>query len=34
LRVTSVYRPEGDTWALVHRHADPVITARPPDAVL
>jgi ketosteroid isomerase-like protein len=34
LRVTSVYRPEGDTWALVHRHADPVITLRPPDAVL
>lgn len=34
LRVTSVYRPEGDTWALVHRHADPVITPRPPDAVL
>jgi ketosteroid isomerase-like protein len=34
LRVTSVYRREGDTWALVHRHADPVITPRPPDAVL
>ena len=34
LRVTSVYRPEGDTWALVHRHADPVITPRPPGAVL
>lgn len=34
LRVTSVFRPEGDTWALVHRHADPVITPRPPDAVL
>ncbi|MGM9473421.1 YybH family protein [Pseudarthrobacter sp. YS3] len=34
LRVTSVYRPEGDTWALVHRHADPVIAPRPPDAVL
>jgi ketosteroid isomerase-like protein len=34
LRVTSVYRSEGDMWALVHRHADPVITPRPPGAVL
>ena len=24
LRVTSVYRLEGDAWKLVHRHADPV----------
>jgi ketosteroid isomerase-like protein len=34
LRVTSIYRTEGDTWALVHRHADPITTPRPPDAVL
>ncbi|MGY3321101.1 YybH family protein [Arthrobacter sp. TE12232] len=34
LRVTSVYRPEGDTWALVHRHADPITTPQAPDAVL
>jgi ketosteroid isomerase-like protein len=34
LRVTSVYRAEGDTWALVHRHADPVIAPRPADAIL
>lgn len=34
LRVTSVYRAEGDTWALVHRHADPVITPLPADAIL
>ncbi len=34
LRVTSIYRPEGDTWALVHRHADPITTPQPPDAVL
>ena len=26
LRVTSIYRPEGSTWALVHRHADPITT--------
>jgi ketosteroid isomerase-like protein len=24
LRVTSVYRLEGDAWKLVHRHADPI----------
>jgi len=34
LRVTSIYRTEGDTWALVHRHADPLTTLRAPDAVL
>jgi ketosteroid isomerase-like protein len=25
LRVTLVYRREGDSWALVHRHADPLV---------
>ena len=34
LRVTSIYRLEGDTWALVHRHADAITTPQPPDAVL
>jgi ketosteroid isomerase-like protein len=28
LRVTSVYRPEGGAWKLVHRHADPITTPR------
>lgn len=28
LRVTSVYRLEADGWKLVHRHADPITTAR------
>jgi len=28
LRVTSVFRLEGDTWKLVHRHADPITTPR------
>ena len=28
LRVTSVYRLEGDAWRLVHRHADPITTPR------
>jgi ketosteroid isomerase-like protein len=29
VRVTSTFRREGDTWKLVHRHADPIST---PDA--
>jgi len=28
LRVTSVFRLEGDAWKLVHRHADPITTPR------
>lgn len=28
LRVTSVFRREGDAWKLVHRHADPITTPR------
>jgi hypothetical protein len=34
LRVTSIYRVEGDTWALVHRHADPITAPKAPDAVI
>jgi ketosteroid isomerase-like protein len=34
LRVTMVYRPEVDTWKVVHRHADPITTARPADSVI
>ena len=29
LRVTMIFRREGDTWRVVHRHADPVTTPRP-----
>ena len=29
LRVTMIFRREGDTWRVVHRHADPITTPRP-----
>ncbi len=34
LRVTSVFRFDGDNWKLVHRHADPITTARPAESVV
>ena len=33
-RVTSVYERIGARWKLVHRHADPITTARPAESVL
>ncbi len=33
-RVTSVYEKIGKTWKLVHRHADPITSARPAESVL
>jgi ketosteroid isomerase-like protein len=34
LRVTMIYRPEEGTWKVVHRHADPIITAQPAESVI
>jgi ketosteroid isomerase-like protein len=34
LRCTTVFRPEGGIWRIVHRHADPIASARPPESVL
>ena len=33
-RVTSAYEKIGDSWKLVHRHADPITTSRPADSML
>ena len=34
LRVTMTFRPEDGTWKVVHRHADPITTARPAESVI
>jgi len=34
LRVTTILRLERGAWKIVHRHADPITTTRPPESVL
>jgi ketosteroid isomerase-like protein len=34
LRVTSVLRPEGQAWKIVHRHADAITTPRAAESVI
>ena len=34
VRVTTVFRHEDGDWKVVHRHADPITTARPPQSIV
>ena len=34
MRVTMIFRPEGESWKVVHRHADPITTPQPAESVI
>jgi ketosteroid isomerase-like protein len=34
LRATMIFRPEEGTWKVVHRHADPITTARSAESMI
>jgi ketosteroid isomerase-like protein len=34
VRVTTIFRPEEGEWKVVHRHADPITKAQPPESVI
>jgi ketosteroid isomerase-like protein len=34
VRVTTLYRREDGVWKVVHRHADPITSARPAESVI
>jgi hypothetical protein len=34
MRTTSILRPEDGDWRVVHRHADPITTARGVESVI
>jgi ketosteroid isomerase-like protein len=34
VRVTTIFRPEEGEWKVVHRHADPITKAQPPESAI